>query len=224
MSGRTWWVVLGGAVVGLIATLILWPTAPPPEPGSSGPTTATSRAEAPAGDARGPRTQARAARPGERVGDPDRGRRGPPPEPRRTSPPSAWGDGGAAPVTAGVPVGIRELHQAFEGWMASPDNRDAEASSLGVECRPPVCLIRARFDGLRDPTFFDRAEAWMRAQPALGHVIAFPHLIDASERRVWYFWNPFEHGTAEHHEYNLEAVEWIKEELEELPIHYPIHQ
>ena len=120
------------------------------------------------------------------------------------------------------PRAIAELNQAYEAWMKTEENRFAKPESYGLDCRPPVCMLGAKYDSLEDGRFFDRSEIFFRERGELGHLISFPHRMDERHSRAWFFYNPYEPGTPEHHEFNVSAIERIKEELKEIPEYYPV--
>jgi len=120
------------------------------------------------------------------------------------------------------PPAIRHMQKAFEQWVASPENRDARAKLRPLDCRPPVCMLGVVYDSRRDGNFFSRAEAFMQEETELGHLISFPHRFSENETRIWYYWNPHEKGTAEHHAFNVKAIDRIKVEMEDIPAYYPV--
>lgn len=117
---------------------------------------------------------------------------------------------------------MAELNTSYEAWMKSEENRFAKPESYGLDCRPPVCMLGAKYDSLQDSRFFDRSEAFFKARSDLGHLISFPHRMDERNSRSWFFYNPYEPGTAEHHEFNEAAIENIKEQLKDIPEYYPV--
>ncbi len=120
------------------------------------------------------------------------------------------------------PPAIRHMQKAFEQWVASPENRDARAKLRPLDCRPPVCMLGVVYDSQRDGDFFSRAESFMQEEAELGHLISFPHRFSENETRIWYYWNPHEKGTAEHHSFNVGAIDRIKDDMKDLPAYYPV--
>jgi hypothetical protein len=221
--------LLGVVTVGAVAALIAVATGgdgdTPRKPSRARPEVTSPRKSDLAGKA-GPETEA--AEPGEgaspeMVKAPLGGRAATPsapPTPRG----AAVAPGRPAPVLVPGPTekAMAELNQAYEAWMKSDENRFAKPESYGLDCRPPVCMLGAKYDSLEDGRFFDRSEAFFKARPELGHLISFPHRMDERHSRSWFFFNPYEPGTAEHHQFNLAAVERIKEELKDIPEYYPV--
>lgn len=119
------------------------------------------------------------------------------------------------------PPAMQELSNAYDAWMKSEENRFAKPVSYGLDCGPPVCMLGAKYDSTEDARFFDRSEIFLK-RPELGHLISFPHRFAERESRAWFFYNPYEPGTAEHHEFNVAAIARIKEQLKELPEYYPV--
>lgn len=124
--------------------------------------------------------------------------------------------------TGASPKAMLELKDAYEAWMKTEENKFAKPESYGLDCSPPVCMLGAKYDSLEDGRFFDRSEAFFKARTDLGHLISFPHRMDERHSRTWFYYNPYEPGTAEHHEFNLAAIERIKEEKKDIPEYYPV--
>lgn len=124
--------------------------------------------------------------------------------------------------TGATPQAMLELKDAYEAWMKTEENKFAKPESYGLDCRPPVCMLGAKYDSLQDGRFFDRSEAFFKARTDLGYLISFPHRLDERHSRTWFYYNPYEPGTAEHHQFNLAAIERIKEEKKDLPDYYPV--
>lgn len=120
------------------------------------------------------------------------------------------------------PKAMLELKDAYEAWMKTEENKFAKPESYGLDCRPPVCMLGAKYDSLQDGRFFDRSEAFFKARTDLGHLISFPHRMDERHSRTWFYYNPYEPGTAEHHEFNQAAIERIVEEKKDIPEYYPV--
>lgn len=121
-----------------------------------------------------------------------------------------------------TPKAMLELKDAYEAWMKTEENKFAKPESYGLDCSPPVCMLGAKYDSLQDGRFFDRSEAFFKARTDLGYLISFPHRMDERHSRTWFYYNPYEPGTAEHHEFNQAAVERIMEEKKDIPEYYPI--
>lgn len=121
-----------------------------------------------------------------------------------------------------TPKAMLELKDAYEAWMKTEENKFAKPESYGLDCRPPVCMLGAKYDSLQDGRFFDRSEAFFKARTDLGHLISFPHRMDERHSRTWFYYNPYEPGTAEHHEFNQAAIERIMEEKKDIPEYYPV--
>lgn len=121
-----------------------------------------------------------------------------------------------------TPKAMLELKDAYEAWMKTEENKFAKPESYGLDCSPPVCMLGAKYDSLQDGRFFDRSEAFFKARTDLGYLISFPHRMDERHSRTWFYYNPYEPGTAEHHEFNQAAIERIMEEKKDIPEYYPV--
>ncbi len=118
-----------------------------------------------------------------------------------------------APMPAGhEPAAMRGTADNLARWLAEPENQQAQAQLVGVDCRQPPCILSLRHDLPADPQFVGRAQAWLSNSVGLGAVHMFTAPLDARQTRQWYYFNPFEEGTPEHHQYASAAIARIDAE------------
>lgn len=116
---------------------------------------------------------------------------------------------------------MRQVSDQFTRWTQLPENKDADARYLGIDCRQPPCLMSVQFNADHDATFLQRSGTWMTEKAGVGPVVAYPHLIGRDEQRIWYFANPHPPATREHHEFEQGAIARIQAEVATLPTYNP---
>lgn len=214
MSNRT----LAALAAGVAVAGIAWFVTRSPEPAADTPPAVAPGAPPSAPEARP--DAPRDARPAPRVEPvaPDAVGRAafagqPAPTPSTTQPPSA------APQRdpAEPPEHFRRAQAALEEWVLTPVNRHANARVLGTDCQLSICTLAMLYDGVSDSHFFTRAEEWFAAQPGPGRPLAYPHRRDAYTFQVWYFWSPYEEGTAEDHQFVERVTSRIRAEIGDPP-------
>lgn len=112
---------------------------------------------------------------------------------------------------------MRELAARFEKWTKAPENANAQAEFVGMDCRQPPCVMALKFNSDRDGGLLGRAEAWLTAQGGVGTVTSYTHRLDPDHLREWFFFNPHPAGSKEHHLYAEAAFERIRAEQQTLP-------
>lgn len=112
---------------------------------------------------------------------------------------------------------MRALAAKFESWAKSPENANAQAEFVGMDCRQAPCVMALKFNSDRDGGLLGRAEAWLSAQGGLGSVTSYTHRLDPDHLREWFFFNPHPPGSKEHHLYAEAAFERIRAEQQTLP-------
>lgn len=202
------------ALTAALAAYVLWPSAPGDGPGLADPAPAdneTAPGQVKAGSLPAPGRSADTFRPAAAA---------PPPpwlsllaQPAGPFSPNSRDSDFAAPMPTGhEPAAIRNTADNLARWLAEPENQQAQARMIGVDCRQPPCILSVQHDLPSDPAFVGRAERWLSMAAGLGTVQMFTAPVDDKLTRQWYFFSPFEDGTPEHHQYTQAAIARVEAE------------